>query len=979
MTGAPYRWTVAVALTLCALARPARAAMDLLVTSQNNGRVLHYDGATGAYEGVFIANGAGGLSGATALALGTDGKVYVAGKGGVTRFELSTGVSETFVSGLAEAPADLVFGADGNLYGTLGPLNQVFKADGATGVVTDFFGSGTPLSYAAGLTFGPDGNLYVSSFSTNQVLRFNPTTGAFIDVFATVPIGGTGGNVGGAVFGPDGNLYVSLPNYGNDIYRFDGASGAALGPFAGAPKPVLPRLLAFGPDGNLYATALGTNEVLRYDGASGALIDHFARSAGLDGAYDVLFVPEFTTPNEPPVVGTTSGPVQGVREQGVVKYQGIPYAEAPASTLRWKRPVRRATSPTTIDATAFGPSCPQLAGATIVGNEDCLKITLWRPELPSGPGLPVLVYIHGGAVVGSYSWGVTDGTDFARNQGVIVAEMQYRIGALGFFGLPELAAEDPNGSTGNYGFLDQLEALRWVRDNISAFGGDPNQVTIAGESWGGTSVCALMASSLSDGLFRAGIMQSGRCDNAHPLTLPATSLTRSDPFLGAPIYDRSSAVAASVGCPAGPGQLACLRNAPLLNLFIALAVQPRGPTGEQIYPAIDGYVLPEQPVGLLRKGTANHRALMIGSVANESSSATRGLESTVTTAALYDSLVRKTVGNTRADALLPLYPAAGYPSLAEAYRALAEDAIVVCPSLDAADAAAAGGSPAWLYHLSFPPTYLPTSSYADLRTFHELDLYYVFGSYAQLAADYGIAIDADDVALSDSMQNAWGSFVRTGAPATAPAWPVYAPTTPGDLASVSALDFDAPNTTTLGTLFRSGRCAALLPVANVLDSDRDVATFDEDDCPTTVNTNQADAESDGVGDACDNCVNVANPRVAPDFLSANPWATLTGGQRDDDHDGYGNRCDAKFPGVSGSLVNASDLVQFRASNGRSRTGDTCGTNGTRACAIFDLDESGGLIGAGDLARFRQLQGKIIGPRCAGCPLACTAGASGSCN
>ena len=149
-----------------------------------------------------------------------------------------------------------------------------------------------------------------------------------------------------------------------------------------------------------------------------------------------------------------------------------------------------------------------------------------------------------------------------------------------------------------------------------------------------------------------------------------------------------------------------------------------------------------------------------------------------------------------------------------------------------------------------------------------------------------------------------------------------------------------------------------------------------DNCPCVNNADQADTDGDGVGNACDSCVNISNPRVAASFLSTNQWATLTGGQRDDDHDGYGNKCDAKFAGTG--LVGATDLAQYRASNGKSRTGDTCGTAGTRPCAIFDLDESGTLIGAPDLAQFRLLNGKLPGPKCATCPLPCTAGTAGSC-
>ena len=165
----------------------------------------------------------------------------------------------------------------------------------------------------------------------------------------------------------------------------------------------------------------------------------------------------------------------------------------------------------------------------------------------------------------------------------------------------------------------------------------------------------------------------------------------------------------------------------------------------------------------------------------------------------------------------------------------------------------------------------------------------------------------------------------------------------------------------------------------VADADLDGVANAVDNCPTIPNPLQADGDVDAVGDDCDNCTAVANPRVSAGDFSLNPWMTLTGDQRDDDHDGYGNKCDAKFPGVAGTLVGSGDLTQFRASNGKNRTGDTCGTLGTRPCAIFDLDESSLLIGTPDLSRFRLLNGKAPGPRCTACPLPCQSGRSGSCD
>lgn len=138
-----------------------------------------------------------------------------------------------------------------------------------------------------------------------------------------------------------------------------------------------------------------------------------------------------------------------------------------------------------------------------------------------------------------------------------------------------------------------------------------------------------------------------------------------------------------------------------------------------------------------------------------------------------------------------------------------------------------------------------------------------------------------------------------------------------------------------------------------------------------------DSDGDGVDDESDNCTTVPNPRVAEGFLDANPWATLTGGQRDDDHDGYGNSCDADFT-PTGKLVSSNDLAQFRSSLGQSRSADVCARSGDRPCAIFDLHEEGGVIDSDDLKRFRELSGKAAGPKCASCPLVCEAGAAGSC-
>jgi hypothetical protein len=169
-----------------------------------------------------------------------------------------------------------------------------------------------------------------------------------------------------------------------------------------------------------------------------------------------------------------------------------------------------------------------------------------------------------------------------------------------------------------------------------------------------------------------------------------------------------------------------------------------------------------------------------------------------------------------------------------------------------------------------------------------------------------------------------------------------------------------------------------------VDTDGDGACDPVDNCPTIANSDQSDTDGDLVGQVCDNCTAVANAKPPAAFFTGNIWWTLTGGQRDDDHDGFGNVCDGDFPGTTGGNVGPADTAQYKASLTKSRTGDTCGTLGTRPCAIFDLnltqntDAPGGNIGPADTARYKALLTFPAGPKCAACPLACTAGTTGSC-
>lgn len=217
--------------------------------------------------------------------------------------------------------------------------------------------------------------------------------------------------------------------------------------------------------------------------------------------------------NPPPsvVVGedvvTDDGPVRGRLASELVIFQGIPYAAPPTGNLRWAPPARPEPWTTPRQATAFGPVCPQLKNFP-VQSEDCLTLNIWAH--PKGPARAVLVWIHGGGFVeGDAGEAWYDGAELARRQDIVVVSVNYRVGLLGFLALPQLTA--PDGGTGNWGLRDQIAALDWVRRNIAAFGGDPSRVMITGESAGGASVVALLASPPAQGLFqRAALGLRGR-------------------------------------------------------------------------------------------------------------------------------------------------------------------------------------------------------------------------------------------------------------------------------------------------------------------------------------------------------------------------------------------------------------------------------------------------------------------------------------
>jgi len=307
-------------------------------------------------------------------------------------------------------------------------------------------------------------------------------------------------------------------------------------------------------------------------------------------------------------VETREGPVTGKEdaEYASCEWRGIPFASAPIGDLRWKRPVPPEARTGVLEAVSNGPSCLQpdmgpVVGASEALSEDCLYLNVFSPE-KSG-NFPVMFWIHGGGfTMGEGSNDMYDGSRLASEQDVVVVSINYRLGALGFFSLPELAQEDPDGSTGNYGLMDQVRALEWVRDNIEAFGGDPDNVTIFGQSAGGMSVCMLIASPPAGGLFHRAIPMSGR---------GCVIQTKTED-----LYGKSRDVASGLGCK-GADTVECLRKLPAEKIVPGGLLRSAGGGSLFAAPVVDGYVLPDDPAKMMEEGNYNQVPVMVGSTKDE--------------------------------------------------------------------------------------------------------------------------------------------------------------------------------------------------------------------------------------------------------------------------------------------------------------------------------------------------------------------------
>ncbi|MCP2168682.1 carboxylesterase/lipase family protein [Goodfellowiella coeruleoviolacea] len=454
-------------------------------------------------------------------------------------------------------------------------------------------------------------------------------------------------------------------------------------------------------------------------------------TAAPDGVYDL--------------VRTDLGLVRGTQHDRHETYKGIPYAAPPVGELRWRAPQPAKPWEGVLDATNFRSQCAQLGGlGGIIESyeEDCLYLNVTTPSRLGKR--PVVVWFYGGGFQNGTS-STYDASKLADQGDVVVVTVNYRVGALGFMALPSLDGENPGVQSGNYGIEDQQAAMRWVQRNAAAFGGDPGNVTLAGQSAGAGSICIHLASPTAAGLFHRAIGETFSCD--------AKMLTKDQ------AETIGTSVAEQFGCADASTAADCLRGKPVPDLMKAWPPLPQGPV-------VGGKELPMQPGDALRQGKFNKVPMLWGNNLDEMRmivSVQYDGSGNPVTPTMYEEIIRSTYG-AYADQVLQRYPLANYPTPGIALSAVQTDAgnelLSTCPHLRGYQAATATGS-APLYVYQFADRTAPPV--VDIPGFdegaeHSVELNYLFPNFM------GPLKNAEQEKLSDTMVNYWTTFARTGNP-----------------------------------------------------------------------------------------------------------------------------------------------------------------------------------------------------------------------
>jgi len=459
-------------------------------------------------------------------------------------------------------------------------------------------------------------------------------------------------------------------------------------------------------------------------------------------------------------IRVASGWLTGVREGGITEYRGVPYAAPPVGPLRWQppQPVRSWRGVRIADR--FAPACMQ-RGVSMPGevppavSEDCLYLNIWTPADAAGKALPVLVWIHGGGFTnGSASMPLYWGDRLARRD-ILVVTIAYRLGPFGFLAYPALTRESPHHASGNYGLMDQIAALEWVRRNIAAFGGDPRRVTVAGQSAGAMSVSILMASPLAHGLFQRAIGESGGLFEA---------------LEAAPSYrlENAERLGERYATSLSAGSLAALRALPAADLL-------RGDVAAVSHPIIEPYVLPMSPYEAFASGHQNNVAILVGSNAEEARAL---MNPSIVTPENFTPYIARDLGAPAAliGALGVAYP---HRTEVEARRSAIEMETDLRFGWDmwtwARLQARTRRSPVYYYSFTHRPPFPKGSPYDGWGASHFAELWYVFDHLDQERWNW----TSDDRRLAQDVSGYWVHFVKSGDPngPGLPSWPRYKPGT----------------------------------------------------------------------------------------------------------------------------------------------------------------------------------------------------------
>ncbi|OYU83355.1 MAG: hypothetical protein CFE24_11665 [Flavobacterium sp. BFFFF2] len=467
-------------------------------------------------------------------------------------------------------------------------------------------------------------------------------------------------------------------------------------------------------------------------------------------------------------VSTQFGTVQGVSSGGVYQFLGIPYAKPPVGDLRWKAPQNPNAWQGILATNSYAPVCPQKAftqtgtAGVVMGNEDCLYLNVWSPQLTTTANLPVLVFIHGGgnqqgsAQEVNFGTNMYESTRMSSRGNVVVVTIQYRLGPLGFLAHPGLEAENTSGFSGNYAVLDQILALKWVQQNIAQFGGDPTKVMVFGESAGGLNVANLLVSPLAANLFqRAGIQSAGPSIQTY-----AQGTTKGVSFVDSFTTTGTDVEKVAFMRTVSSDDLVANETAPLSG----------GTVGRNWLPVIDGSTFLNLPAAQIQTGNYNKVPVLLGSNADEMS---LSVPQTVTPGMV--TLLKSSLVPT---ALLPqanlLYPSGSTNDEAKAsYVGILSDSQFTVAARRTAQCLSLNQTqPVWRYFFSFKHTLAALATYGS---YHGMELFYIFNNWENTTYGSGSLFRPADGQMQDLMLQYWVNFAATGNPngSNLLNWPAY--------------------------------------------------------------------------------------------------------------------------------------------------------------------------------------------------------------